>query len=235
MSRRFAIIVAGGSGRRFGGALPKQFLPLAGSPVLRRSVEAFAVAGATVAVVLPQASIALWRQLCKEHGITVSHSVVAGGAERFHSVRNALAYLSPQMRGGDLVAVHDGVRPLASQALIERAYAAAAESGAVVPAVPVTDTIRQLSHTADGASCQLDRNLLRAVQTPQVFEAGLLQKAYEAGFSPLFTDDASVVESTGKAVTLIDGEPTNMKITHPFDLTVAEAIIAARQQTNSEI
>lgn len=218
---RYAIIVAGGSGSRFGGPLPKQFCLLGGKPVLMHTIEKFVNAGAVATVVLPSAQFELWRNLCHQHNFTVPHSVVAGGDTRYQSVKNGL--LSIACRDSDVIAVHDGVRPLASDTLLNRAYTVAAERGTAIPVIDVTDSVRQIG--SDGCSRQLLRSSLRAVQTPQAFNARLLREAYNSEFSPMFTDDASVVEHGGTPVSLIDGETTNIKITHPIDLVVAQYIL----------
>ena len=225
--RTIAIIVAGGSGTRFGAQLPKQFLDLAGQPVLIRAIAAFdqALAGMDheIVVTLPTEHAAVWRELCARHGFAVAHRVVNGGATRWHSVKNALDTL-PAAALGDVIAVHDGVRPLASIGLIRRAVDTARAKGCAIPVVPLNDSVRQLGADT-GASRALDRSLLRAVQTPQAFAARLLMEAYHAEYQPSFTDDASVVESIGHTVTLIDGETDNLKITRPVDLALAEYII----------
>ena len=199
-----AIIVAGGSGTRFASALPKQFVDLCGRPVLMHTIEAFATVATRIVVVLPRQHHDLWRQLCLRHHFTIDHGVVDGGHTRFQSVKNALGAL-PEPQPGDVIAVHDGVRPLVSAALVSRAFQAAQVHGSAVPVVPLTDS--------------------RAVQTPQTFDARLLFEAYETPELPSFTDDASVVEAAGHRITLVDGEPTNIKITHPADLLTAEQIL----------
>ena len=218
---KYAIIVAGGSGSRFGGEVPKQFQLLCGRPVLMHTIDKFAAAGATITLVLPQAHHGLWSDLCAQYHFVTPHSVATGGASRFESVRNGLATLS--LREGDAVAVHDGVRPLVSTALIENTYDTALACGSAIPAIMPSDSIRMVDH--DGNSHQLLRSDLRAVQTPQTFEASLLMGAYDVDFSPLFTDDASVVEAAGHKVTLVEGQPSNIKITHPIDLIVAERLM----------
>lgn len=219
------IIVAGGRGTRFGGPLPKQFLELAGRPVLMRTIEAFASAGISgleIVVVLPPDQHGLWRDLCRKHGFEVPHVVASGGASRFESVRNGLRVA--QAPGEGVIAVHDGVRPLASQAMIGRVMHVAQHSGAAIPVVPVTDSVRRLG--PDGASHSVPRSQLRAVQTPQAFNAALLRQAYRVEPSDAFTDDASVVEAAGHTVTLVEGEPSNIKITHPADIAVAEILMS---------
>ncbi|MGM9868742.1 MAG: 2-C-methyl-D-erythritol 4-phosphate cytidylyltransferase [Sodaliphilus sp.] len=218
--KRYAIIVAGGSGRRFGGNTPKQFLPLNGMPVLMHTISKFATCVDTV-VVLPESQQSYWHSLCREHHFEIAHTVVSGGDSRFQSVKNGLLKLT--LEAGDLVAVHDGVRPLVSEALIARTFAMAAQCGAAIPATAVTDSVRQVDHS--GASIALNRASLRAVQTPQTFRADALLKAYDVAYEPFFTDDASVYEHAGGKVALVEGETTNIKITHPIDIVVAEHII----------
>ncbi|MEG1612396.1 MAG: 2-C-methyl-D-erythritol 4-phosphate cytidylyltransferase, partial [Alistipes sp.] len=159
---------------------------------------------------------------------TAPHTVVAGGAERFYSVRNGLAALPDQM---DFIAVHDGVRPLASTELIHRTLAAAMEHDAVIPVVEPTDSFRQ---TTDEGSQRIDRHSLRAVQTPQFFRATLLRSAYETEFSPAFTDDASVVEQSGVTIYLCQGDHRNLKITTPEDLLFAQTLLAEQEHPTDE-
>ena len=204
------IIVAGGSGSRLGGPLPKQFRMLGSLPVLGHAINAFArtLHSTQIVVVLPEGQIDFWKNLAARFDIA-KHTCTAGGPQRFHSVRNGLSALP---RTVALIAVHDGVRPLVSSDLILKAVECAAAHGTAIPAV---DSLRQL--TPDG-SHPIDRNTLRIVQTPQVFDAELLRRAYELDYSPDFTDDASVVERAGHAVTLCHGERGNLKITTADDL-----------------
>lgn len=223
--RTITIIVAGGSGTRFGAQLPKQFLELGGMPILMRTIEAFGEnrdGSFDVIVTLPADQMDLWRTLCERHGFAVPHRVVAGGETRWHSVKNALDSIG-DIADVDVIAVHDGVRPLATAELIHRVLEAARRDGAAIPAVPLNDSVRQLD--GDGVSHALDRASLRAVQTPQAFDARLLIEAYRQPFAPTFTDDASVVERYGHPVTLVDGDPQNLKITRPMDLALAEYLL----------
>lgn len=222
-SKRYAIIVAGGSGKRFGSDMPKQFLPLEGKPVLMHTIEKFDQAGATIVVVLPAEHQEIWMAMCKDSNFAVTHTIATGGNTRFESVKNGIAAIEG-IADGDLVAVHDGVRPLVSVELIDRCFATAQRTGSAIPVVNPSDSIRQV--TEDGYSCQLLRSSLRAVQTPQTFKAELLRGAYDVEESPLFTDDASVVESAGNKVTLVEGEVSNIKITTPIDMVVAKALLA---------
>ena len=220
-----AIIVAGGSGTRFGAELPKQFLNLKGLPILMRTIQAFGEnsdGSFDVIVTLPVGQIDLWHDLCSEYGFAVPHRIVPGGETRWHSVKNALDGIG-DIAGVDVIAVHDGVRPLASVALIGRVLDAARRDGAAIPVVMLNDSVRQLSGEDSHA---LDRSSLRAVQTPQAFDARLLLEAYGQPFDPTFTDDASVVERYGHKVTLVEGESSNIKITRPMDLALAEILMS---------
>ena len=225
--RTIAIIVAGGSGTRFGAQLPKQFLELAGRPILMRTIEAFGESCETgdtsldVIVTLPADQMDLWKQLCEKYAFSLPHRVVAGGETRWHSVKNALAAVG-DIADVDVIAVHDGVRPLATAGLIHRVLDAARRDGAAIPVVPLNDSVRQV---AGDTSHALDRSSLRAVQTPQAFDARLLLDAYHQPFDPTFTDDASVVERAGHRVNLVDGDPVNLKITRPMDLALAEYLL----------
>lgn len=217
---RYAIIVAGGRGLRMGGELPKQFLPLSGKPVLMRTLELFEGEVNRIILVLPEDHIPFWQELCERYHFTLPHTVALGGETRFHSVRSGLSYL-PQ---AGLVAVHDGVRPLASHELIRRSFEEAERSGAALPACPVTDSLRLRQD--EGKSEAVDRSRYVAVQTPQTFDLGRLQRAYGQAYSPLFTDDASVYEAASLgSITLIDGEETNIKLTTPRDLLLAELLL----------
>lgn len=220
--RNITIIVAGGSGTRFGAALPKQFLLLAGRPVLQHTLEAFAKQSSEIVVVLPEDHQALWHELCRQYGCSVPHRVVSGGDTRWQSVKNALDTLD--VNHDDVIAVQDGVRPLLSQRLVERAFAVARQSGSAIPVVAVTDSIRQVED--DGTSHIVPRAMLRAVQTPQVFDAVALKAAYDRPYQAIYTDDASVYELAGHTVTLIEGETTNIKITHPSDLVLAQSLLS---------
>lgn len=227
MARTGAIIVAGGSGTRCGGALPKQFALLGGMPVLARTINAVAAAlpGAEIVAVLPERHADFWKNLAARFEVA-PHTIVTGGAERFDSVRRGLAALRTDP---ELIAVQDGVRPLGSQELIRRTVAAAAEHGTAIPVVEPVDSFRE----TDGAASQIiDRRRLRIVQTPQVFRAELLRRAYETEYRPEFTDDASVVELSGEAVFLCEGERANLKITTPEDTVIAEALLADREETH---
>ena len=225
MAKRGVIIVAGGSGRRMGGALPKQFMILDGIPIVARTINTFAEAlpSSDIVVVLPEEHIAMWQNLAARFDVA-AHRCVAGGKERFHSVKAGIEALDHDV---EYVAIHDGVRSLVSKRLIIRAMLAAEEHSAVIPVMGVVDSYRQV--TEDGSSRIIDRTALRIVQTPQVFEATLLRKAYEQAFDSRFTDDASVVEAMGHKIHTVEGEAHNIKITTPEDLEYAEWLITRQR------
>ena len=210
------VVVAGGSGSRMGGNLPKQFMLLDGQPILARTINNFAEAlpGAEIVVVLPADYIDFWQDYARRFG-----------AERFHSVANGIAALSDAC---DLIAVQDGVRPLATHEAIRRIARTAEREGSAIPVVQPVDSFRIV--TAEGASHPVERATLRIVQTPQFFRAELLRKAYACAYDPAFTDDATVVEAAGGVLRLVEGETTNLKITTRDDLAVAEAILARRTE-----
>ncbi|MBD5182719.1 MAG: 2-C-methyl-D-erythritol 4-phosphate cytidylyltransferase [Bacteroidales bacterium] len=224
----YFVIVAAGSGSRFGSTLPKQFLTLDGKPVLLHSIE-------TVQQELPQAQIILvlsesgreiWEDMARRYNFPAP-AVVLGGAQRTDSVRNALdACRNLGCNNHDIIMVHDGARPLVSANLIKNLYKAVRDFEGVVPAISLTDSIVKVEQ--DGTGRGVDRSKYRAVQTPQAFRSGILMEAYNAALpsSQAFTDDASVVEAyTGNGTHIIDGENTNIKITNPADLKIAEIIL----------
>ncbi len=201
-------------------ALPKQFMMLGGLPVVAHTINTFseALPGAEIVVVLPEEHIPLWRNLAARFDIAV-HRCIAGGKERFHSVKNGLDALSEEV---EYVAVHDGVRALATKKMILRVQLAAEERGAAIPVTEVVDSYRRV----DGSESYIvPRSELRIVQTPQTFSAALLRRAYEQPFSDKFTDDASVVEALGAKITLVEGERRNIKLTTPEDMAIAERLL----------
>ncbi|MBP5375547.1 MAG: 2-C-methyl-D-erythritol 4-phosphate cytidylyltransferase [Bacteroidaceae bacterium] len=215
------IIVAGGKGLRMGGDIPKQFLPIGGKPILMHTIERFLQYDASmqVVLVLPESQQDYWRTLCDDCHFSLPYVLANGGETRFHSVKNGLAKVSPD---ATLIGVHDGVRPFVSLDTIRATYEEAARSEAVVPVIDVVETVRHL--VGEGASETVPRSEYKLVQTPQVFSAHLLRQAYEQSYTDFFTDDASVVERFGHPVTLVSGNRENIKITTPFDLTIAEAL-----------
>jgi len=214
--KRYCIIVAGGSGRRMKSSIPKQFLLLGGRPLLMRTIEQFHTFDNTLEIilVLPEGHHALWEKLCTEYSFTITHQVVAGGEERFHSVKAGLGCVS----GDSLVAIHDGVRPLVSHDTIWRCFADAEEFGNAVPFIEPADSVRIL---AGDESRPVPRSEVRLIQTPQVFRGSMIKNAYRRGFDPSFTDDATVAEADGVKIHLTYGNRENIKITTPEDLAVA--------------
>ena len=218
----YIIIVAGGKGLRMGSDIPKQFLPVCGLPVLMRTIRRFREYSADINIilVLPKAQQAYWQSLCKEYHFDERYSIADGGETRFHSVSNGLLLIPDDAEG--VVGVHDGVRPFPSIDVIAGCYETARHQGAVIPVIPVVETVR---HLEGDDSKTVSRDEYRLVQTPQTFDIQLLKRAYRQPFTPMFTDDASVVEALGNTITLVEGNRENIKITTPFDLKIATAIL----------
>lgn len=219
----YAIIVAGGKGLRMGGDIPKQFLPIGNIPVLMRTIRRFRQYddGIKIILVLPHSQQEYWKELCREYSFSEPVVVADGGETRFHSVRNGLNLIPNDENG--VVMVHDGVRPFLSIDTIRKTCEGASKYGAAVPVVPVVDTLRHLDDAEH--SVTVPRDEYRTVQTPQTFDIQLLKKAYKQDYDNKFTDDASVVESCGIDVALVEGNRENIKITTPFDISLAEAIL----------
>lgn len=221
MTKKSVIIVAGGSGKRMGSDLPKQFIPIAGKPILMHTIKAFYHYDKTlkIIVVLPENQQEYWKRLINQHGFTIKHTLANGGAERFFSVKNGL----DKVPNSSVVGIHDGVRPMVSQETIARCFNACTKGKAVIPVLPANESIRKIENNQSKA---VNRSLYFMVQTPQVFDATLLKKAYQQNFNSTFTDDASVVEQLGKKITTVEGNPENIKITRPMDLKIAAALIS---------
>lgn len=218
--KKFVIIVAGGSGQRMGTDLPKQFLELCGKPILMHTLQRFFDFDpeAELILVLPEAQQQLWQALCINYSFTLPHQVVSGGATRFQSVQNGLQLV----RQEGLVMIHDGVRPLVSDDTLSRCCQMALEQGNAIPVLPINDSLRMLSGQENMA---VDRSLYFSVQTPQTFLSGQILKAFEQPYDLSFTDDASVAERAGYAIHMVQGNTTNIKITTPTDLVIAEAFL----------
>jgi 2-C-methyl-D-erythritol 4-phosphate cytidylyltransferase len=218
--REYVIITAGGSGTRMGNVIPKQFLPLAGRPILQRSIAAFYNYNKAISIilVLPEANMEYWNSLCLENNFDIPHTIVAGGKERFHSIKNGLA----EIEGAGVVAVHDGVRPLVSTNTIKAAFDTAKAKGNAIPVVDISESVREVNESGNKA---VNRANFKRVQTPQCFDLQLLQKAYKQPYSASFTDDSSVVEAIGETIHLVAGNVENIKITTPADLASAEALL----------
>ena len=246
----YIIIVAGGKGLRMGSDIPKQFLPIGGKPVLMRTIERFHeyAEDLQIILVLPKAQQEYWQQLCKEYAFDVDYQLADGGETRFHSVQHGLALIPDDAEG--VVGVHDGVRPFPSIDVIRRCYDTAREKKAVIPVIPVVETLRligkdyraieqaandifqqkkekvlQSCSPCKKTSVTVPRDEYRLVQTPQCFDIQLLKAANRQPYNDGFTDDASVVEAFGFDITLVEGNRENIKITTPYDLKIAEILI----------
>ncbi|MBQ6379744.1 MAG: 2-C-methyl-D-erythritol 4-phosphate cytidylyltransferase [Prevotella sp.] len=233
----YVIIVAGGKGLRMGSDIPKQFLPIGGKPVLMRTLERFREYSADLQIilVLPEAQQDYWKELCKQYHFPLpattplpqqggagggSYLLANGGQTRFHSVQNGLALVPDDAEG--VVGVHDGVRPFPSIEVIRNCYETARTAKAVIPVIPVVETVR---HLENEGSVTVPRGEYKLVQTPQTFDIQLLKAANRQPYNDGFTDDASVVESYGHAITLVEGNRENIKITTPYDMKIAEVLI----------
>lgn len=228
MATTYIIIVAAGSGSRFGADIPKQFVELEGKPVVAHAIDTFrqVLPDAEIFLVLAEEMIPLWKQLCAGYSIE-SPRIVAGGATRWESVKNAIAALA-EAPANATVMIHDGARPLVTPRVITRAAACALNTDGAIPAIAVTDSLRRLDED-DVRSEPVDRSRFRAVQTPQAFALWRLQEAYALPYQDDFTDDASVLAAAGfDNIVLTEGSPENIKITTPVDLLLASAIIRHR-------
>lgn len=226
--RRYMIVVAGGKGQRMGGCMPKQFQLIGGRPVLMVTLERLYDIDSTMkmVLVLPQAHIGLWDELCIKYSFAVPVTVTVGGNTRFHSVQNGLSVVKYDCKDVEdaLVGVHDAVRPFVSQDVVDEAYREAWSNGAAIPMIEIQDSLRHIIAGKD-ASEVVPRDRYRLVQTPQVFRLSLLQRAYEQRYIEAFTDDASVVEALGERIFAVNGNRENIKLTTPFDMMVAKTII----------
>ncbi|MCR5242216.1 MAG: 2-C-methyl-D-erythritol 4-phosphate cytidylyltransferase [Prevotella sp.] len=239
----YIIIVAGGKGLRMGSDIPKQFLPIGGKPVLMRTIERFREYSAELQIilVLPKAQQDYWKELCHQYSFPLPQQggvrggsgdpylLADGGETRFHSVQHGLALIPDDAEG--VVGVHDGVRPFPSLDVIRRCYETAREKKAVIPVIPVVETLRRITQKEPSLLCNsvtVPRGDYRLVQTPQTFDIQLLKAANRAadGSPVSFTDDASVVEAYGQEVSMVEGNRENIKITTPFDICIAEAILS---------
>jgi len=218
--KRGCIIVAGGNGSRMGSELPKQFLAVGGTPVLMHTIANFYSFDPLLQliIVLPEDEMGSWQKLCIRHHFEIQHQLIAGGTTRFQSVKNGLSLVLDC----ELIAVHDGVRPLVSHETIARCFEEAAREGAAIPVLPANESVRM--GTMD-SSVPVDRSRYFMVQTPQVFKASIILQSYIQPWIPEFTDDASVVEYSGATVHLVPGNRENIKITYPEDLQIAEMFL----------
>ena len=225
--KRFAVVVAGGKGLRMNNLIPKQFLCLNGTPILMRTINRLKSFdhSINIIVVLPKEQIGYWKDLCSKHGFITEHAVTEGGSTRFFSVNNGLK----MVESDSVVAIHDGVRPFISDSVLKDAYETAASEGSAIPVIPLIDSIRSMDENGD--SHAEDRSVFRLVQTPQVFRTNLIKDAFlkaaasDEETQSSFTDDASVFEYAGGKISLVGGDPDNIKITSPKDLETASIIV----------
>lgn len=220
MLEKFVIIVAGGKGKRMNSQNPKQFMHIAGRPVLMHTIEKFSFYPDEfkIIVVLPAPYIDFWKSLCKRFDFNADHEVIEGGDVRFYSVKNGLQLI----KNDCIVGIHDGVRPLVNNTTIHNVYQVAESKGNAVPVVKISESIRKL---VDETSIPVERKEFRLIQTPQCFQSELILRAYDQEFQKSFTDDATVVEVLGEKINLVEGNYENIKITRPVDLQFAEAFL----------
>lgn len=218
--KKFALIVAGGIGSRMGNPLPKQFICLLGDPILMHTIRVFHHFDKEmeIIVVLPEDQETTWRELCLKHRFPIEHQIVAGGENRFTSVKNGLESIT----GEGIIFIHDGVRPLVSMATLKRCLDCTVEYSNAIPVMPVTESLRKLKKNGSKA---VNRLKYFNVQTPQTFLVSLIKDAYQQDYHEEFTDDASVLEKAGHRIYTIEGNHENIKITRPLDLSIAEALI----------
>ena len=217
---KYLLLVAGGKGTRMGSSVPKQFMTIAGRPLMMHAIDRFVsvVPGIEVIIVLDPALFDEWHNLCRINSFNIEHHLAAGGNERFNSVRNGINMIARH----SLVAIHDGVRPFVSGDTILRCFEEAATYGNAVPVISPPESVRQADNK--GISHPIDRDTVKLVQTPQVFLSDILMKAYAMPINKSFTDDATVVESMGEKIRLVEGNPENIKITTPSDMIIGEGI-----------
>lgn len=223
--RKNVVIVAGGKGLRMGKDIPKQFIPIGfeanKKPILMHTIELFSDIVDKIILVLPEAHLSYWDELCKLYNFNCNHTISIGGETRFHSVSSGLKHTDE----GSLVAIHDAVRPFVSKRLILKLFECAKFNDSAIPYISVIDSLRSVDEYMDKSSI-VDRNRYVCIQTPQVFKQDIITQAYKTDFDSSFTDDASVYEfSTGKFVSLVEGERKNIKITTSLDLDIAELFV----------
>jgi 2-C-methyl-D-erythritol 4-phosphate cytidylyltransferase len=224
--KKYAVIVAGGSGSRMNSDIPKQFLLLKGKPVLYYAIHTFleTFTDCKIILVLPEEHIGVGQEMIDAFFDYNKIQIIVGGRTRFHSVQNGLALVDEE---DSIIFVHDAVRPMLSSALILRCYASVLETGSAIPVIPCKDSIRIITEEGNEA---VDRNNFVLVQTPQAFHGKILLPAFNIDYKDKFTDEASVVEAFGLKISLVDGEEKNIKITQPTDLIFAEAMFSADKE-----
>lgn len=220
MYNKTVIITAGGMGKRMGNNLPKQFLALQKSPILIHTILKFYNYDNSIQLILtlPENWISYWERTCAETNFDIQHEIIAGGKERYDSIKKALT-----LSKGKLIAIHDGIRPLVSTETIQKAFEMAEKKGNAIPIFPIKESVRFVENEKTHS---INRNNYFLVQTPQVFERGLIKSAYEQDFQESITDDASLLEKTGKKIYVFQGNEENIKITTPLDLRIAEELIS---------
>ncbi len=222
---KFAVIVAGGSGSRMKSSIPKQFLQLCGKPILMHTLLVFYEYDPDIKIilVLPRADEAYWKELVDQHEFTVPHKIIHGGASRFQSVKNGLSNINTT----GVVAIHDGVRPFVDADTLEKLYTTAQARGNATTCVPMKESLRYVN-PANSKNNSVSRNDYVVVQTPQVFQVGLLQEAFRTEEQTWFTDDTSVFEHAGHHIVLVEGSYRNIKITTPEDMVIGEALLQSK-------
>lgn len=219
--KKYVIVVAGGSGSRMKSKVPKQFLPLRGKPILMHTIHTFRKFDKEIGItlVLPANEIEPWNDLCSKHEFENVDIIVAGGENRFQSVKNGLKAIPKN----SIVGIHDGVRPFVSTETITKCYITAETFGAAVPYIDVQESLRYTDNTSNYA---IARGNIKIIQTPQVFQSEIVTKAYQQEYQEeAFTDDASVVERFGHQIKMVEGNRENIKLTTPFDLLIGEALV----------
>ncbi len=215
---KHVIILAGGNGARFGNSIPKQFALIAGKPLLIHTFEAFShIDKLKFTLVLGEKQLPVWDKICLTHNFQIPHKIISGGLKRFHSVKNGLLNIPNDV----LVLIHDAARPFASKNTISKVINVAIKKGNAIPSINVTDTLRE---TDNGFNQVIDRDKIKLIQTPQAFNSTLIKNAYNQEYNHSFTDDSSVLESTGVTINLVEGNIENIKISSPPDLVIAEAL-----------
>jgi len=220
---KYILIVAGGKGIRMKSEVPKQFVELNGMPIVMRTIDAFSVDRQIdqITMVIPNGYLSYWKELCEKHHFSTALNIIEGGPQRYHSVKRGLSMVPNDA----LVAIHDAARPFVTKEILSTGFKIATKKGNAIPAITINESLREISGSL---SKSVNRNLYRVVQTPQFFHAALIKKAFQQPFNENFTDDATVLESSGQQIYLFDGDPTNIKITTPEDLMLAEAIIKSK-------
>jgi 2-C-methyl-D-erythritol 4-phosphate cytidylyltransferase len=214
------LIVAGGKGIRMKSEVPKQFVELNGKPLLMHTIDAFSLNHQIdqINLVIPNGYMGFWKELCEKHHFHASLNIIEGGPQRYHSVKRGLSMIP----NNALVAIHDAVRPFITKELLSTGFKIAIKKGNAIPAIVIKESIREVSGSLSKA---IDRNVFKIVQTPQFFHTSLIKKAYLQPFNEQFTDDATILEASGQQIYLFDGTPSNIKITTPDDLKLAELLI----------